>query len=161
MGPPKNTLRERLSRFPGTVEPILSYKCGVVTAVYRLAKPTLAEIAAYITKNSEVFGVDPQDARFSRNILYSVSLLRTERVVRRVVLHDEDVYVIDDSCREEITKIIDPTPSISDQKASAEAADLSPLAQSIFISAPSPPTTQQSPPVTADPAPVGSACTLF
>lgn len=140
-----HTLEEFLKTFPGSTDTMIKYKSAIVIGVYRLVRPTYIELTGYLK------GVlDADDPRFDRNVVYHIAILRAEKIIKRITLSDEDIYVIDDTHKHTITQILDPSPHISSMVAdtSDEVASTD-LNQSLLLvpCAPVTPLTSLTPPV--------------
>jgi hypothetical protein len=135
-----NTLNQLLGTFPGTTDDILKYKCAIVTTVYSLVRPTFNELTAAIRDQATKFGLDVSDPKFDRNIVYCVAILRTEKIIKRVSLYDEDIFLVEDVLRPVLARILDPTHSIDMMNASIEPTEASSsLNQSILLDRPASP----------------------
>lgn len=131
-----------LLRTSGVSEEMLAYKCAVMVAIYNIQQsnmasrplPTYTDIAKYVGMYSKMH----IDTRFDRNIVYALALLRSEQLVKRVALHDEDVYKIDDDKFLIIAKIIDPNSAINECKVTAGTNESTQIEQSILLTPPEP-----------------------
>lgn len=128
-----NTLVQLLGSFPGTTDEILRYKCAVVRVVYDDIRPNFSELATGIRRRCAEFGIDPADSRFDRNLVYSVAILRTEKIIKRIPLHDEDIYLIEDALKPVLERLLNPSHCIGMMNASAPTEVSSPLNQSILM----------------------------
>lgn len=140
----QTTLAQLLGDFPGTTDEILKYKSAIVQTIYTLVRPNFVELTAGVRGVSPMYGIDIADPKFNRNIVYCMAVLRTEKIIKRVPLHDEDIYLIEDSIRPTLDQILDPAHSIELLRGSDVNADSTSLNQSILLEAPTPP--PQAPP---------------
>ncbi len=68
-------------------------KAAIVACIYVQVKPTLGEIASWIQCNRDVVTVITSDVNY-KTIGYMLLCLQRHGCVKRVVLHDEDVYTL-------------------------------------------------------------------
>lgn len=134
-------------------------KAAIVAAIYVQVKPTLSEVASWLCQNRDLVNVRTADIN-TKTIGYMLLCLQRYGYVKRVVLYDEDVFVIDprhisrvadmivasDFRKLDTTPVIDVVNNVVSQvMASGEQeADDSLLNQSVFYAPPRPPTPSQS-----------------